>query len=109
MIFCRFFVFNTLLPGLLKSDTISIFASLGLKTLNKCPGLKSKLRCTIYGTRVVINNYSSQGPVAHACNLSYSGGRDQEDLSLKTAPGLSLIVHETLFKKKNLHKKSAVM
>jgi hypothetical protein len=24
-------------------------------------------------------------PVAHACNLSYSGGRDQEDHSLKSA------------------------
>jgi hypothetical protein len=25
----------------------------------------------------------SQAPVAHACNPSYSGGRDQEDRSLK--------------------------
>jgi hypothetical protein len=26
-------------------------------------------------------------PVAHPCNPSYLGGRDQEDYSLKTAPG----------------------
>jgi hypothetical protein len=32
-------------------------------------------------------------PVAHACNISYSGGRDQEDQHLKPAqPGQ--IVHE---------------
>jgi hypothetical protein len=29
-------------------------------------------------------------PVAHICNPSYSGGRDQEDLSLKTAQANSL-------------------
>jgi hypothetical protein len=29
-------------------------------------------------------------PVAHTCNPSYSGGRDQEDHSLKTAPANSL-------------------
>jgi hypothetical protein len=28
-----------------------------------------------------------QTPVAHSCNLSYSGGRDQEDLGLKPAQG----------------------
>jgi hypothetical protein len=28
---------------------------------------------------------SSQVPVAHACNPSYSGGRDQEDLGSKPA------------------------
>jgi hypothetical protein len=33
-------------------------------------------------------------PVAHICHPSYSGGRDQEDHSLKP-PGQ--IVHETLF------------
>jgi hypothetical protein len=27
----------------------------------------------------------SQAPVAHACNPSYSGGRDQEDCGLKPA------------------------
>jgi hypothetical protein len=31
-----------------------------------------------------------QAPVAHACNPSYSGGRDQEDSSLKLAWANSL-------------------
>jgi hypothetical protein len=29
--------------------------------------------------------FSSQALVTHACNPSYSGGRDQEDLGLKPA------------------------
>jgi hypothetical protein len=32
---------------------------------------------------------SSWVPVAHTCNPSYSGGRDQEDCSLKPAPANS--------------------
>jgi hypothetical protein len=32
----------------------------------------------------------SWAPVAHSCNLSYSGGRDQEDCSLKPAQANSL-------------------
>jgi hypothetical protein len=32
-----------------------------------------------------LNLNTSQVPVAHACNLSYSGGKDQEDHSLKPA------------------------
>jgi hypothetical protein len=32
----------------------------------------------------------SQVPVAHACNPSYSGGRDQEDHGLKPAKANSL-------------------
>jgi hypothetical protein len=31
-----------------------------------------------------------QAPVAHACNPSYSGGRDQEDCSLKPASANSV-------------------
>jgi hypothetical protein len=31
------------------------------------------------------NHEPSQVPVAHACNPSYSGGRDQEDHGLKPA------------------------
>jgi hypothetical protein len=31
------------------------------------------------------NRRKSQAPVAHACNPSYSGGRDQEDRGLKSA------------------------
>jgi hypothetical protein len=34
----------------------------------------------------------SQVPVAHACNPSYSGGRDQEDCSSKLAQANSLRV-----------------
>jgi hypothetical protein len=45
----------------------------------------------IYETRSSYNTYleirqnygASQVPVAHACNPSYSGGRDQEDRYLK--------------------------
>jgi hypothetical protein len=45
----------------------------------------------------------SQVPVAHACNPSYSGGRDQEDHSLNPACAK---VHETL-SQKTLHKNRA--
>jgi hypothetical protein len=34
-----------------------------------------------------IKSSISRAPVSHACNPSYAGGRDQEDLSLKPAPG----------------------
>jgi hypothetical protein len=43
------------------------------------------------------NPCGSQAPVAHACNPSYSGSRDQEDR------GSGQIVRETL-SQKNLHK-----
>jgi hypothetical protein len=33
------------------------------------------------------NAFGSRALVAHACNLGYSGGRDQEDLGPKSAPG----------------------
>jgi hypothetical protein len=33
----------------------------------------------------IIKNGDSQEPVAYACNPSYSGGRDQENCSLKPA------------------------
>jgi hypothetical protein len=47
---------------------------------------------------------------AHACNPSYSGGRDQEDRSLKAAPGSSRqIVRETLSCKKKKKKKIPVI
>jgi hypothetical protein len=42
-----------------------------------------------------------QAPVAHACNSSYLGGRDQKDHSLKSHPGK--IVYETLSKELNTH------
>jgi hypothetical protein len=41
-----------------------------------------------------INIYGSQALVAYACNPSYSGGRDQENLSSRP---VGQIVHETLF------------
>jgi hypothetical protein len=44
-------------------------------------------------------------PVAHACNPSYSGGRDQEDLSSKTAWANSL--QDPNFEKTH-HKKGLV-
>jgi hypothetical protein len=34
---------------------------------------------------LLTNTCPSQGPVAHACNPSYSGGKDQEDCSLRMA------------------------
>jgi hypothetical protein len=34
---------------------------------------------------LAIRTYHCQGPVAHACNPSYSGGRDQEDRGSKPA------------------------
>jgi hypothetical protein len=38
------------------------------------------------GTVLPINKkHTHQAPVAHACNLSYSGGKDQEDHSSKPA------------------------
>jgi hypothetical protein len=37
-----------------------------------------------------IENLSSWVPVAHTCNTSYSGGRDQEDHSLKPTQANSL-------------------
>jgi hypothetical protein len=40
--------------------------------------------------------------VIHACNPSYSGGRDQEDCGLKSA---KQIVRETLYRKKSITKK----
>jgi hypothetical protein len=43
------------------------------------------------------------GQVAHACNPSYSGGRDQEDHDLKPAQE---IVPSTAKKKKKKKKKS---
>jgi hypothetical protein len=44
-------------------------------------------------------------PVAHACNPSYSGGRDQEDVGLKPL-GKQFIMRPYL-KKKTLHKNRA--
>jgi hypothetical protein len=37
-----------------------------------------------------LKNKTGQVSVAHACNYSYSGGRDQEDCSLKLAQANSL-------------------
>jgi hypothetical protein len=37
---------------------------------------------------IILKNFIlGQAPVAHACNPSYSGGRDQEDHSSQPAPG----------------------
>jgi hypothetical protein len=47
---------------------------------------------------------TGQALVAHACNPSYSGGRDQEDQSLKAAPANS---SWDPISKKTHHKKRA--
>jgi hypothetical protein len=47
----------------------------------------------------------SQTLVAHACNPSYSGGRDQEDLSSKPAQANS---SARPYLEKNLHRKGLV-
>jgi hypothetical protein len=44
--------------------------------------------------------------VAHACNLSYSGARDQEDCASKPAQANSSKAHPYVEKKKN-HRKRA--
>jgi hypothetical protein len=38
-----------------------------------------------YTVKRVIKNSGGRAPVAHACNPTYSGGRDQEDHDLKPA------------------------
>jgi hypothetical protein len=50
------------------------------------------------------NNCSSQVPVTHTCNSSYSGSRDQEDHSLKPAQGNSSV---RSYLEKSLHKNRA--
>jgi hypothetical protein len=50
---------------------------------------------------------NGQQPMAHACNPSYSGGRDQEDCSLKPAWGKSLRDLISKKKKKSHHQKRA--
>jgi hypothetical protein len=47
---------------------------------------------------------ASRALVAHACNLRYSRGRDQEDPSLKPTPGQ--IVRETLSQKYSTQKRA---
>jgi hypothetical protein len=44
-------------------------------------------QCTL-STKIILKTLKkiNWAPVAHACNSSYSGGRDPEDLSLKPAP-----------------------
>jgi hypothetical protein len=58
--------------------------------------MSSGLKLCIYFTRLlsydVFEYYCLEvnwAPVAHACNPCYSGGRDQEDCSLKPAQGNS--------------------
>jgi hypothetical protein len=49
--------------------------------------------------------------MAHACNSSYSGGRDQEDCSLKPAQANSQpgkIVPDTLSRKKTTKKRTTI-
>jgi hypothetical protein len=41
---------------------------------------------------ILLKKQKSWVPVAPACNPSYSGGRDQEDLGSKPAQGKTLLV-----------------
>jgi hypothetical protein len=52
----------------------------------------------------ILEKKKNQAPVAHTCNPSYSGGRDQEDLGSKPAPGKSF---ERPYLKKNPSQKRA--
>jgi hypothetical protein len=52
-------------------------------------------------TPPVIQKLMDQAPVAHACNPSYSGGRDQKDCSLKP---VGQTVHKTPSPKKPITK-----
>jgi hypothetical protein len=46
---------------------------------------------TLHHTKIVLNcSGPGWAPVAHTCNPSYSGGRDQENLGLKPAWANSL-------------------
>jgi hypothetical protein len=53
------------------------------------------VECLLSKQEALNSNHSTrkreraQAPVAHACNPSYSGGRDQEDQGLKPAWGNS--------------------
>jgi hypothetical protein len=49
---------------------------------------------------------SSQAPVVHACNPTYSGCRDKEDHSSKSAPGKSNTLRDPILKKTH-HRKRA--
>jgi hypothetical protein len=50
-----------------------------------------KLEATVESRMEIPQNLkNSWAPVAHSCNPSYSGCRDQEDLGLKPAPANSL-------------------
>jgi hypothetical protein len=62
-----------------------------LKVLSSSPGTAKKKE-------------RSQGPVSHACNPGYSGGRDQEDQVLKPAQANRSGDHIL----KNHHKKGLV-
>jgi hypothetical protein len=52
---------------------------------------------------IIIKGQTGQGPVAHACNPSYSEGIAQEDLSLKPAWANSSV--GPYLRKKTVHKK----
>jgi hypothetical protein len=75
-------------------------ASLGL--WGSGPSLHSKVRHT-YGQKCC-QQYKGQAPMAHACNSSYSGGRDQEDHGSKPVGQTEF---RTPYLKKTHHKRRA--
>jgi hypothetical protein len=52
------------------------------------------------------NGLGNPEPVTHACNPSYSGGRDQEDHGLK--PAWANSSRDSILKKQNITKKEKV-
>jgi hypothetical protein len=66
---------------------------------SKCKALRTNPNTT----KINKNIHPCQAPVAHACNPSYSGGRDQEDLGSKSAQANSS--QDPFSKKKNITKK----
>jgi hypothetical protein len=59
-------------------------------------------RFRVVSERENIKELLKDVPVAHTCNPSCSGGRDQEAYGLKSD---QQIIHETLSRKKSHHKK----
>jgi hypothetical protein len=77
----------TLFPGISKETSVSLCQKIGMKMFIEAPFNSCKSGITqrfISSTKDWIN---SGALVAHACNPSYSGGRDQENHSSKPVPG----------------------
>jgi hypothetical protein len=67
------------------SSKVSTFLALTFRSLTRIVLSLWATLGTCHFSNIV--SQSSLAPVAHACNPSYSGGRDQEDHGSKPAPG----------------------